>query len=261
MGETKKYVSHWDENPHIKRFIDFKKSILKAELNIATKILPKTLRGIHEVHALDILEIGPGDGAVSEHVVRMIAKRHNIHSYTAIELSRMLFGILKKYRAKLSKSAKRIILVHGDANKALPRKSYDLILAINSAYGLNVQTLKALRKHLKPGGSLAILLGRKSGIIMEPTFIFAHEHPPTSESLRKHLRMQGIPFEYIGVKTSLLKKTDFLKRGVMTDRARNVMPYVIRGKTYDEKAVTRYLKKKLDRDFGIPGELILIKAE
>lgn len=258
MENNAQYTNRWRQNAHIRRYLAFKKSILAAERDIAKQVVRKVLR--NKPGTLRVLEIGPGDGLVTQTLLKEIARKNRVTSYAAIEYSSVLFRLLKAKRSSFQRYADHVSLIRRDANVGVPSKKYDLILLINSAYGINPPTFKVLLKRLAPQGTIAVLLGKKSGIIMEPTFVFAHEHPPTGESLRAQFKKRMVPFTYITVQTPLLKKSDFIRRGVMTKRAHIVMPYVIRGKAYDENAVTKYLKEKQNKDFGIPGELILIKG-
>lgn len=119
---------------------------------------------------LHVLEIGCGNGAMTKHVLHQLKSDYKVGSYTGLDVSAALLHTAKKELHTLSSESHELFLQ--DANTYQTDKKYDLILSLNSWYGLEKDKIAYYQSLLTPTGILVILINSQKNLIWQMRHLY-----------------------------------------------------------------------------------------
>ncbi len=114
---------------------------------------------------LHVLEIGCGDGAMTKHVMHQLKQEYRIGTYTGIDVSEQLLSEAKQELHTLSAESHQ--LIHQDANQFTTGQKYDLIISLNSWYGVEQEKISYYQSLLSPTGILVIMINSQKNLIWQ----------------------------------------------------------------------------------------------
>jgi cyclopropane fatty-acyl-phospholipid synthase-like methyltransferase len=162
------YRADYESPQFVEIFKGFKHFLWSAEKEAGDFLVEK----LHEQWPLPdnkdhlhILEIGCGDGALTKHVLHQMKEEYRIGTYTGIDVSEPLLAAAKEELHTLSAESHQ--LINQDANQFTSNQKYDLILSLNSWYGLEQEKINYYQSLLSPTGILVILLNSQKNLIWQ----------------------------------------------------------------------------------------------
>ncbi len=114
---------------------------------------------------LYVLEIGCGDGAMTKHVLHQLKTDYKVGSYTGLDISAPLLKAAKVELHTLSSESHQLHLQN--ANTYQTSQKYDLILSLNSWYGVEKDKIAYYQSLLTPTGILVILINSQKNLIWQ----------------------------------------------------------------------------------------------
>lgn len=192
---TQQYRADYESPQFVEIFKQFKHFIWSAEKEAGDFLVAK----LHEEWPvpnnkdhLHVLEIGCGDGAMTKHVFHQLKQEYRIDTYTGIDVSEQLLTEAKKEFHTLSAESHQ--LIKQDANQFTSDQKYDLIIAINSWYGLDLEKISYYQSLLNPTGILVILLNTQKNLIWQLRHIYDAQLL-ASEDIERHLQKKKVMFK------------------------------------------------------------------
>lgn len=162
------YRADYESPEFVAIFREFKHFLWSAEKEAGDFLVEK----LHEQWPLPdnkdhlhVLEIGCGDGAMTKHVLHQLKQEYRIGTYTGIDVSEQLLSEAKKELHTLSAESHQ--LIHQDANQFITDQKYDLIISLNSWYGVEQNKISYYQSLLNPTGILVILLNSQKNLIWQ----------------------------------------------------------------------------------------------
>jgi len=251
-----KYKSRFQNPEFEKVFLGYKKYILRAEIEFSRKcaalIAPRL--GYSKVN---ILELGAGEGSVSLGFLQKFSKTKTIKKYTAIDLSPHLVDLLEKKENHFKRYVQDVYFECFDAEEYKPREKYELILALNSFYGISFTVIPRLFPHLQTEGIIAVLINSQNCLTLDLTRKFS-EPMASAEDFIGWLDRKNIHYKVYDLKTKRLSKKDFILENKLNPSAELAFRYLLRRIHEPLEGVFEYLSKKSEGYFEIPQKLVLI---
>lgn len=254
--KSRRYASHWSNVGFQKIFLGFKKFILRAECDFAqqcARIIKKQIKRTK----VDILEIGAGDGVVSQAFLTELATYKLIQHYTAFDKSKTLVDILRRRRTSFMHYSKKPEFFCEEAEHFIPNQMYDLIIAFNSWYGISLKEVQRYAGYLRPRGILCILLNSKQSITLDLTAHFV-EKVLTAEDMISWLTKNCIRHKVFSMRSNAMSKNDFISKNVLQRKALSFYRYLLRKPQGSLFYIIEYISRKQVGYFQIPQKLIII---
>lgn len=153
------YSRHWDRKGYYSEaFLPFKNAIRKMESYFTSRVADYIAKHFLGSAALDILDIGCSDG----NLTNMLFKRSGVevNSYIGLDINEDGLGKLYDQKSNFGKSVK---LINEDINNAELNSRFDLIVLLNSSYGVSASSFQGLIERLKMNGLLIALTNSRRG--------------------------------------------------------------------------------------------------
>lgn len=167
-----KYKDNWSRLENFDIYHAFKKDIIDQEEAIITDVLKSM-----GTQCGQILEIGIGDGNLTQRLVNIM----KFKSYEGIDVSDKA---IKKARSVLKN--KNISLSKKDANKFETKKTYDLILSLNSWYGIKTGKIRGYLDMLNDKGVMIISVNAATNL--------KNDELSTAKKIQDYLENENIPY-------------------------------------------------------------------
>lgn len=257
MSTSDIYKNHWQNQKHLDAFIAFKKFTLWSEEDFATQCA-QILAGAIPQEKIKLLDIGVGDGLVTNFFLTELSQHKSITDYLGIELS-VTFVEQAMKKLQHFKSLWPIEVQNADALVFQPEQQMDLIVAFNSWYGIPFERIVDFRQALTTNGVLAILLNSESNLTIDVTSKFKPEEIVTSsEQLMRWLDSHGVNYQSHLITTQFANRNDFLSTEGLRKESVGFFEYLLRGDIEDPQAIANYISGKPDAYFNLPQHLITI---
>lgn len=257
MGASDIYKNHWHNQKHLDAFIAFKNFTLKSEEDFATQCAQILAKAVPQ-ELIKLLDIGVGNGLVTNYFLTELSKYKTISHYLGIELS----SDFAEQALKKLEHFKPILpfeILNADALTFEPEPNIDLIIAFNSWYGIPFERIVDFRRALTSSGVFAVLLNSESNLTIDVTSKFKPEEIVlSSEQLMRWLDSQGINYKSHLITTKFTTRDKFLDADSLKQESIGFFEYLLRGEIENPQAIANYIKDKPEAYFNLPQHLVVI---
>lgn len=269
MTKQKTYTELFDDPPFIALFTAFKKFMLPFEtpmIQTIAEILTPSLQP-----NIKILEIGFGDGQITNLFLRFLAKTKTITSYSGIEPSSSLYepgrlNIRQCFEERVIGNFYSNIIAAEQYNRKFFR-SFDLIISINSWYGIAYDEILRYTTALNEGGVLAIFISLEDSLTTFLTNQLSDntEMVNTAEDIEAYLQEQSIGFTAHQIYALLGRENFFMESFESRDKwmikpeAEGFFRYMLRKQEGEIDSLLANVPVLQDRYFQCWEKLIVIK--
>lgn len=245
----------------IKAYKGFKQFIKKPEKKFVdhiTGIIKKNLLVKNE-NKLVMLDIGGGDGKVSVPILRTLSKDRHIN-YHYIDVSGLQLNAFRTSASRLNNVSFHLKRKSWQAYKT--KVKFDLIIALNSWYGIALEYIPKLKILLKPNGIAILSIGSKESISQDIPLFIGEEKILSSEDILDYLRQNKIAFRRYILKSNTTV-LDFLEGDNIRKEAKSFFRYLLRGKYIPRTAIIDRLKSKRRNKiyFSFPQHTFILKLQ
>jgi len=251
-----KYKQHFQDSEMEGLFLDFKKYYLDVDKEIANKCM-SLLSKFLTTDQVDILDIGAGDGSVSLSCVESLSREKDIGKYVGVDISQKLVDLLEEKRKEFQKYVKQTSFECFDVDHFESKQSFDIVLAMNSFYGISFGVITDLLHSLKPQGIIAILLNSENNLTIDVTRNFV-EPIMSGEDLIDWLHSKNIKHTAFDVDSDLIGRDDYLSGRRINKSCEPVLRYILRRPKGSLNDIVEYLLDKPDTYFQAPQKFIVI---
>lgn len=180
---------------------------------------------------LHVLEIGCGDGAMTKHVLHQLKADYKVGSYTGLDISPSLLQAAKEELHTLSSESHQLLLQ--DANQYQTEQKYDLILSLNSWYGVEKDKIAYYQSLLAPTGILVILINSQKNLIWQIRHLYDAQLL-ASEDIQTYLDSNGALFKQWSWNSKKWDRTHFCNPTGIKSEAIPFFQYVTREEKLDQ---------------------------
>lgn len=198
------YINKWsDPDIYHNVYTPFKNMIRDMENIFAKKIASLLLEYINIDYPSSILDVGCGDGAFTQLLLSDLNIK--ISSYTGVDINQSAIGRCQDRFNYLDD----VLFLNKDINLIDLDKKYDLILIMNSSYGLSNSTILRMPNYLTNNGYMAILTNRSKGYFAKlmssekNEFMYAeHVEDLFNKSNFEIVRISQLKYSFVGLTPS-----------------------------------------------------------
>lgn len=256
---TKQYRADYESPEFVEIFKQFKNFIWSAEKEAGDFLVAK----LHEEwplpdnkEHLHVLEIGCGDGSMTKHILHQLKQEYRIGTYTGIDVSEHLLTEAKKEFHTLSAESHQ--LIKQDANQFTTDQKYDLVLSINSWYGVDVEKISYYQSLLSPTGILVILINNQKNLIWQLRHMYDAQLL-ASEDIELYLKKKKTLFKQWQWDSKKFGKNQFLDMGGIKKEAIPFFLNVTR-QTKLDTTLNNIVAKLSPAAFSLSQQLFFINA-
>lgn len=255
-----RYQDLYETNQNfIKTYRGFKQFIKKTEkkfIDHIIGIIKKNLL-VRNENNLVILDIGGGDGKVSMPILRALSKDRHIN-YHYIDVSEVQLNSFRSSASKLNNATFHLKRESWQAYKTKTR--FDLIIALNSWYGIPIEYIPKLKVLLKPDGISILSIGSRKSISQDIPLFIGREKILSSEDILDYLKQNKLAYRryVLEVDTTI---HDFLEGDNIQKAAESFFRYLLRDRYIPRTAITKRLKSKRGNKtyFSFPQHTFILK--